>query len=192
MNNIIRIKNRIYYLKLTYVPNLKGREFFLFLLFILYFIFFKSLHQALCRRHSPVSSAHTPVSCSSLTHGMSTHHFKTRSKLSVILYFKNDIVTIICDKFTSTNRRLQLRLLAKWKVLSNVQTWLAAYCVSKKQIKKNYRGASYTQRFTGTSLVVSKYNSESWANHPDHKWSTIHDWKACCLGECNFHHVIIY
>ena len=28
MNYIMQIKNRIYYLKLNYVPNLKGREFF--------------------------------------------------------------------------------------------------------------------------------------------------------------------
>ena len=33
MNYIMQIKNRIYYMKLNYVPNLKGREFFFFLLF---------------------------------------------------------------------------------------------------------------------------------------------------------------
>ena len=67
---------------------------------------------------------------SSIIHGVSvsTHHSETRNQtscqcpdfclnlednLSVIFSFKNNTVTIICDKFTSTNRRLQLWLALK-------------------------------------------------------------------------------
>ena len=81
MNYIMQIKNRIYYLKLNYVPNLKGREFF-------FFFFFS--HDKLCPftkhfagRSSPMSSAHSPVSCSSLTQAA---HSLTKTSLSKFLF----------------------------------------------------------------------------------------------------------
>ena len=98
MNYIMQIKNRIYYLKLNYVPNLKGRKFF--------FSSFFFSHDKLCSftkhfagRSSPMSSAHSPVSCSTLT--QATHENKpvqisvwTREEIfSVIFSFKNNIVT---------------------------------------------------------------------------------------------------
>ena len=98
MNYIMQIKNRIYSLKLNYVPNLKGREFFSSSFFF--------SHDKLCPftkhfagRSSPMSSAHSPVSCSTLT--QATHENKpvqisvwTREEIcSVIFSFKNNIVT---------------------------------------------------------------------------------------------------
>ena len=58
------------------------------------------------------------MSLSSVIHSVLTNHSETRTtlpvcpdfcldleeNLSVIFSFKNDIVTIICDKFTSTNQ----------------------------------------------------------------------------------------
>ena len=55
---------------------------------------------------------------------------------------KNDIVTIICDKFTSTNQRLQMHLAVKWKSFPLFHTDLAccrqsqSVSQSKKKKKK--------------------------------------------------------
>ena len=80
---------------------------------------------------------------------------------------KNDIVTIICDKFTSTNWRLQLHLDVKWRSF-------LALVFSKKQKQKQffffsffsspppppigvrfalYTGASYTREIYDTYLT---------------------------------------
>ena len=97
MNYTMQIKNRIFYLKLNYVPNLKGREFFF--LFSLDKLCPSTKHFA--GQSSPVSPAHSPVSCSSLTRGISNHHSKTSlskfrfEHFSVIFSFKNNIVTIL-------------------------------------------------------------------------------------------------
>ena len=78
MNYIMQIKNRIYYLKLNYVPNLKGREFF-------FFFFLVTINYAPSQSTLPAEA----LPCLQLTHLYhAAHSLKqlTKTSLSKFLF----------------------------------------------------------------------------------------------------------
>ena len=79
MNYIMQIKNRIYYLKLNYVPNLKGESFFFF------FFFSVTINYAPSQSTLPAEA----LPCLQLTHLYHAAHLLkqlTKTSLSKFLF----------------------------------------------------------------------------------------------------------
>ena len=79
---------------------------------------------------------------------------------------KNDIVTIICEKFTSTNQRLQLHLDVKWR---SFPAWVFGNKTTKQQQQKNQFFFFFSLLEIGVRLIhrCALYTEiyGSWLNH---------------------------